>query len=216
MRKRLFLGPVVTFAGAFLATATPPDPISQLIYGCIAVVLYAIIAAIAAALVPAGRNKKNGLWLALGVSLVSIVITAGGVRLLLEHHHHGPWPDSITTCSDGQHNLQVIIAAKGTTLWGVLAAPIMDETGRQFFPLREVKFTGEGQVVIDDATITFNPQQQMLTRNIEGITALANLPQNAIRIERKSFVPDFKAFAQATLPPPQASDVPVTNGSMDP
>ena len=73
MYQLILTGGFVSFFLGFLFVG-PADFISQITYGVISVVIYGVLVAIAAKVFPGFRKKKDGVWLALSVSVLSFSI----------------------------------------------------------------------------------------------------------------------------------------------
>ena len=73
MKRNIFLGIVLSFIFVLLLTPVP-DPATQLTYACFAVFIYVFFATIGFFVFPSFRDKKKGLWLALGIPLLLVLI----------------------------------------------------------------------------------------------------------------------------------------------
>ena len=81
VRNLVLIGPGVSFLLGYLLLLVP-DMISQLVAGVAAVVAYGVIAGAAAMAAPKMRDKKEGLWLALGCAVAGAAIAVLILRLL--------------------------------------------------------------------------------------------------------------------------------------
>jgi hypothetical protein len=99
------------------------------------------------------------------------------------------------TYVDSTYDLQIKIASKGLSLWGVAIAPCIDEQGQQIYPLSSLDFKSRGSVVSEGRVFEFNPQNEMLVCRRDGSITVADLPEKGVQVIEKEFVLDIKEFA---------------------
>ena len=96
MKYLLVLGPVASFVGTWVL-ASPPDFLWKDICGAIAVAIYAVLLLLMYLLAPCSWKTKNKLLIALGISIVSIVIVVGWNHLRIRSHTQRPTKQVVGT-----------------------------------------------------------------------------------------------------------------------